>query len=173
MQLTYRMTTAKAVSSDADYLCSSTLAYFSRQNGAHTSAPHDRLQVGYPIVRVQGQSWRLGSGSNYLVTSTRYAIAMCAPRQNMHRPSTFDGTAMFLLFSSGGHIQNASSRQCSWVAGDHPHIPLLPAPAIISPTRQLSTQRPICTLMVCLCKICVAPSTETSSINSVCCSSVR
>jgi hypothetical protein len=68
------------------------------------------------------------------------------------------------------HCQHVEGLYCS---SNHPHMPLLPAPAIISPTRQLLTQRPICTLIDCLGSMCAGPSVAAVSMNSVCCSSVR
>jgi hypothetical protein len=50
----------------------------------------------------------------------------------------------------------------------HPHMPLLPAPAIISLTRHWSTQRPICTFIVCLGIILVVPLVSSVSVTSVC-----
>lgn len=134
MLKSYRMTAAKAITSNADYLVRflSVCSFCSFR--AHTSARQGQIsRWWYPIVRLQGQPWRLESGIQLPCDLRVAGLSPFAPRV----PS-------------------------------HPHIPLLPAPAIISPTKQLSTQRPICTLMVCFGIMRGVPIVWASSINSVC-----
>src|SRR6186713_1380808 len=89
----YGRTTSKTITMNTDNLQSERSAYVLHHSRAHTWTRQDQVfQVLLSDSQFQGQSWRLGSGSNHLVTGSWGDRHRRAPRLCLMLPFPGDVT---------------------------------------------------------------------------------